>query len=66
MVDMIADYHDNIKNLHVVPDVKPGYITNILPEEAPQFPESWESIEKDFQNAILPGVTHWNSPNFYA
>lgn len=66
MVDLIADYHDNIRNLHVVPEIEPGYLSKILPNEAPETPESWESIEKDFHDAILPGVTHWNSPNFYA
>ena len=66
MVDLIADYHDNIKNLPVVPDVEPGYLSKLLPDEAPKLPESWDSIEKDFFNAILPGVTHWNSPNFHA
>ena len=63
---MIADYHDKTREFPVLPDVRPGYLSKLLPTEAPDHPESWESICKDFDTAILPGMTHFNSPNFYA
>ena len=66
MVDLIADYHDKIRETHVVPDVKPGYLRKLLPEEAPQEPQSWESISDDIHAAILPGMVNWNSPHFHA
>ncbi|XP_066930390.1 aromatic-L-amino-acid decarboxylase-like [Clytia hemisphaerica] len=66
MVDLIADYHENVPNMPVLPDVKPGYLAKLLPDEAPKEPEPWESICEDFKKAIVPGITPWNSPNFHA
>ena len=66
MVDLIADYNENVPNMPVLPDVKPGYLAKLLPNEAPKEPESWESICEDFEKAIVPGITPWNSPNFHA
>lgn len=65
LVDLIADYHDNIRDYKVIPDVQPGYLEKLLPNEAPNEPESWESVIEDFQKAILPGTTTWLSPNFH-
>lgn len=66
MINLIADYHENIRDLPAIPDVKPGYMREVLPKEAPQLPESWSSVVEDINKAILPGSTHWHSPRFHA
>ncbi|KAI7806955.1 aromatic-L-amino-acid decarboxylase [Triplophysa rosa] len=66
MVDYIADYLENIEKRQVYPDVEPGYLRSLIPEEAPEEPESYEDVVKDIERVIMPGVTHWHSPYFYA
>lgn len=66
MVDWIADYYERIEDFPVVSRVKPGEISASLPASAPDHGESFESMLRDVENLILPGVTHWQSPNFYA
>eukprot|EP00877_Chromochloris_zofingiensis_P002321 jgi/Chrzof1/1208/Cz01g44220.t1 len=67
-VDMICDYFNQVEQYKVKPDasIKPGYLRPLLPQEAPQQPESWDDITADFRDKILPGMTHWQSPNFFA
>nr|P93083.1 RecName: Full=Tryptophan decarboxylase TDC2 [Camptotheca acuminata]AAB39709.1 tryptophan decarboxylase [Camptotheca acuminata] len=66
MVDFIADYYKNIESYPVLSQVEPGYLQSRLPETAPYRPEPFESILKDVHKDIIPGVTHWLSPNFFA
>lgn len=66
MVDYIIDYHENIKDRRVLPTVKPGYLRPLIPSEAPEDPETWEEVMKDIDRVIMPGVTHWHSPQFHA
>ncbi|WCJ37647.1 Tyrosine decarboxylase [Euphorbia peplus] len=66
MVDFIADYYKNIESYPVLPKVQPGYLQSQLPETAPYRPESFDTILKDIENHIIPGLTHWLSPNFFA
>ncbi len=66
MVDWIATYMDNIEKYSVHPNVKPGEIKAQLPKEAPLKGEKMEDIFKDFQKIILPGITHWQHPRFFA
>lgn len=56
-VDYIADYLENIRKRRVFPDVTPGYIRQLLPDEAPQKGEKWEAIFKDVERVIMPGVS---------
>lgn len=42
---------------HVLPSVEPGYLLNALPEDAPEHPEEWKDVLKDFNQNILPGVS---------
>lgn len=65
-IDWIVDYYKNIENYPVKSKVKPKEIFNKLPDSPPENPESIDTIFKDFQNIILPGITHWQSPNFHA
>ncbi|XP_055920671.1 histidine decarboxylase isoform X3 [Eupeodes corollae] len=66
MVDYIADYLENIRDRRVYPDVKPGYMRNLLPESAPIDGENWDAIFNDVERVIMPGVTHWQSPHMHA
>ncbi len=66
MVDWIADYYERIETLPVLSQVEPGQIRQALPAEAPLEGESFDAILQDMNKVILPGVTHWQSPNFFA
>uniref|UniRef100_A0A671XC76 Aromatic-L-amino-acid decarboxylase n=1 Tax=Sparus aurata TaxID=8175 RepID=A0A671XC76_SPAAU len=66
MVDYVADYLENIEQRPVYPDLEPGYLRSLIPNEAPAEPETYEEIMKDVERVIMPGITHWHSPYFYA
>ena len=65
-IDWMADYLEEIENYPVKSNVSPGEILNQLPEFPPEESETIERIFRDFQNIILPGITHWQNPNFFA
>jgi glutamate/tyrosine decarboxylase-like PLP-dependent enzyme len=64
-VDWIADYR-GVGAYPVVPQVAPGQIRDSLPVSAPSEGEPFEDILHDFDTKILPGITHWNHPGFFA
>ncbi|XP_048195532.1 aromatic-L-amino-acid decarboxylase [Perognathus longimembris pacificus] len=66
MVDYVADYLEGIEKCQVYPDVEPGYLRPLIPDTAPQEPETFEDIIRDVEKIIMPGVTHWHSPYFFA
>jgi len=66
VVDWIADYHERIETFPVLSRVKPGEIRDSLPKVAPAVGESFDGILKDVERLLLPGITHWQSPNFFA
>ncbi|MCK4898991.1 MAG: aspartate aminotransferase family protein, partial [Anaerolineales bacterium] len=66
VVDWIADYYENIESLPVLSQVQPGHIRASLPTQPPQQGEPIERMLQDVNQLILPGVTHWQSPNFFA
>jgi aromatic-L-amino-acid/L-tryptophan decarboxylase len=66
MVDWIAEYYEEIETLPVLSQVKPGEIREKLPRDAPQQTEDFATILRDISKVILPGITHWQSPNFFA
>ncbi len=66
VVDWVADYLQNIERYPVLPRVAPGDIRKQLPGEPPRQGEDMERILADFRDIILPGVTHWNHPRFFA
>ncbi|KAK8983622.1 hypothetical protein V6N11_074025 [Hibiscus sabdariffa] len=66
VIDFIADYYENIENYPVQSTVEPGYLSARLPDSAPYCPEPLEDILKDVSDCIIPGLTHWQSPNFFA
>jgi len=65
-VDWMADYLEQVEKLPVKAQVEPGDIFRQIPEKAPLKGESMAEIFIDFMNIILPGMTHWQSPNFFA
>ena len=66
VVDWIADYLDNPEQWPVLPDVRPGDISKMLPASPPQSGEGMDAILADFREIIVPGTTHWNHPDFLA
>ena len=66
IIDWIADYYETIEKYPVLSQVKPGEIAEQLPPFPPTQSESIEDIMVDFNSIILPGITHWQSPNFFA
>ncbi len=66
VVDWIADYQSQVESLPVLSQVKPGQIRASLPSAPPAQGEPFEALLKDVEHLIVPGVTHWQSPNFFA
>ncbi len=66
LVDWMAGYMENAGKYPVKSKVKPGEIFSRLPSAPPSSPEPFESFMKDFEEIIMPGITHWQSPDFYA
>ena len=66
VVDWIADYYARIESYPVLSQVKPGEIRASLPPDPPAHGEAFETMLADVEKLILPGVTHWQSPNFFA
>src|SRR5215471_73112 len=66
VIDWLADYHRNIEKFPVLSRVAPGGIRATLPKEAPKQGEPFDQILRDVDDLILPGSTHWQSPNFFA
>ena len=66
VVDWIADYSARIESFPVLSQVKPGEIRASLPPTAPAHGEPSKRMLTDVEKLILPGITHWQSPNFFA
>ena len=66
VVDWIADYYARIESYPVLSQAEPGQIRASLPPDPPARGESFPAILADIEKLILPGVTHWQSPNFFA
>jgi len=66
LIDWAADYLKNIETFPVLPNIEPGEIEKRLPKEAPKHGEDFDKIINDLEKNIIPGITHWNHPNFMA
>lgn len=64
--DWGADYRASLRDRPVRAQTKPGAIFNAVPAAAPETPEAMEAIFADFEKLILPGMTHWQHPRFFA
>jgi aromatic-L-amino-acid decarboxylase len=65
VVDWIADYWERVEQLPVLSQVEPGSVRERLPAEPPEQGEPFDAILRDVDEIILPGITHWQSPNFF-
>jgi aromatic-L-amino-acid decarboxylase len=66
IVDWIADYFQNVGNYPVLSPLGPGDVKKELPAEPPEAPETMEAVLKDFETVIMPGITHWQHPGWFA
>src|SRR5450631_4891480 len=66
VIDWIADYYQRVESFPVLSRTEPGQIRASLPENPPTKGEPFEAILGDVEKLILPGITHWQSPNFFA
>lgn len=65
VVDWVADYLERVEDLPVLSQVAPGDIRAALPASPPARPEPFEQVLADIDAVIMPGITHWQSPNFF-
>jgi aromatic-L-amino-acid decarboxylase len=66
IVDWLADYLRDIEQYRIAPDVVPGALRRALPLAAPEAGESFDAILADFREQIVPGMTHWGHPGWFA
>ncbi len=66
VVDWIADYYERVESLPVLSRVAPGEVRSMLPDAPPAHGESFDQLLRDMDSVVLPGVTHWQSPKFFA
>ena len=66
LVEWIAEYLEHPEKYPVLSQVKPGEIRAALPTSAPAEGEPLSRIIDDFEKIIVPGITHWNHPSFFA
>ncbi|MBS9764032.1 DOPA decarboxylase [Pseudomonas mosselii] len=65
LIDLIADYRQTVGERPVMAQVQPGYLKAALPEGAPQKGEPFEAILADVDKLVMPGLSHWQHPDFY-
>lgn len=65
-VEWVASYLEHTREYPVLPEVKPGELIASLPPSAPEKGEPFDVIFQDFQRLVVPAVTHWNHPAFFA
>ncbi|MCU0727574.1 MAG: pyridoxal-dependent decarboxylase, partial [Planctomycetes bacterium] len=66
VIDWIASYMERVEELPVLSRVRPGEVSARLPPAAPVRGEPFEAVLRDVEEILLPGITHWQSPNFFA
>ena len=66
IVNWLADYFAAPERFPVLAQVQPGDLIRALPSHAPESPESFDAIFNDFTTLVVPGITHWNHPGFFA
>ena len=66
MVEWIASYRDHLEDLPVMSPLQPGAVKRLLPAEPPARGAGLEGILQDLDRVVLPGITHWLHPGFFA
>src|SRR5215470_1330257 len=65
-VEWIARYMERVEELRVLSGAEPGQVRSALPEHPPERGEPFDAVLRDLDEVILPGITHWQSPSFFA
>jgi aromatic-L-amino-acid decarboxylase len=65
-IEWSARYLERLRSLPVLAQVEPGAIRAALPPEPPEDPEPFEAVLRDLETVLLPGMTHWQHPRFFA
>jgi aromatic-L-amino-acid decarboxylase len=65
-VDWIADYFENIEKFPVLSRLEPGDVKKLVPAVPPARGEDMEAIFRDFERVVMPGITHWQHPGWFA
>jgi aromatic-L-amino-acid decarboxylase len=65
-LDWVASYLERVGELPVLSQVDPGQIRASLPQSPPDEPEPFAAVLRDLDDVLLPGLTHWQSPRFFA
>ena len=65
-LEWAAQYLERVPELPVLAQVQPGEIRAALPESPPEAPEPFANVLRDLDEVLLPGMTHWQSPRFFA
>jgi aromatic-L-amino-acid/L-tryptophan decarboxylase len=65
-LDWVASYLERVHGLPVLAQVAPGDVRAALPASAPEQPEEFADVLRDVEEVLLPGLTHWQSPRFFA
>src|SRR4051794_12263769 len=66
VVEWVADYMERVGDLPIASRVAPGEVRGRLPASAPEEPEPFEALLADMDDVVMPGVTHWQSPGWFA
>lgn len=66
MADYVANFWEHIRERRVLPTVAPGYLHKLLPDAPPDAPEEWKDVLDDVDRCIIPGMTLWQHPHFFA
>lgn len=65
-VEWVASYLERVRELPVLAQVEPGELRSRLPASPPERPEPFANVLRDLDDVLLPGITHWQSPRFFA
>jgi aromatic-L-amino-acid decarboxylase len=66
LIDWIADYWEQVESMPIVHSVEPGDVRAFLPVEPPEHPEPFDDVLADLDRVVMPGLTHWQSPGWFA
>jgi aromatic-L-amino-acid decarboxylase len=66
LIDWIAEYLEHTEDYPVLSQVSPGDVRSRLPASPPSDGEPFDAVLRDLNDVIMPGITHWQSPNFFA
>jgi aromatic-L-amino-acid decarboxylase len=66
VIDWIADYYERVESFPVLSRVEPGEVRASLPQHPPEYGEPFPEVLRDQDEKIMPGITHWQHPSFFA